>query len=212
MLRKVQITAVIVTVVGFVGAGLAPFAIQYFGSGTLHVVTAGGGAVELVVDGAPTRERSKEDDHLVYEITRGHHAVDLTDSLTGTVTHYSVDVSNGYSELLLPTRKDQCFIRFDMSEALYTGSEAGSGKQSPSVEEVFQNTGTPISVSTNVFLTIGEMPDSINSRRRIYLLRDLPCAFAVDGANPRLQSLALSKRADELFTDPDALLADDNPE
>lgn len=209
VLRKVQIFAVVVVVVGFVGTALASLAFRYFGNGTLHVVTVGGGAVELVVDGLPTRERSREDDHFNFEVSRGHHEVKLTDSTSGTVTAYSVDVANGFSEILLPTRKDQCFLRFDMTDAAYSRQSARRKDQSPPLEDTYPNTGEPITVPTHTYLTFGELPDEITSKQRVYLLRDMPCAFTVDGANPRLLRLALSERADELFTNPDALVNDD---
>ncbi|TQF16780.1 hypothetical protein FJV41_06390 [Myxococcus llanfairpwllgwyngyllgogerychwyrndrobwllllantysiliogogogochensis] len=210
--RKVQIIAVVVVVVGFVGAGLASVLNQALGVGRLHVLTVAGSAVELAVDGKPTPELSKDDDHLVFEVSRGPHKVKLTDPTSGTVIHYSVDVPYGFAELLLPTREDQCFLRFDMTEAAYGRRSADSEQVLPRVTDRYQNTNEPISIPSHTYYTHGELPETVRSSEKAFLLRDTPCAFAGEGANEGLQRLALSERADELFTDPDALLANDAEE
>ncbi|WP_224367462.1 hypothetical protein [Hyalangium versicolor] len=188
--------------------GLVALAYNYFGNGTLHVMTVGNGTVELVMDGKPVQARSKQEDHLVFEASRGRHEVKLTDASSGTVTPFSVEVSNGFTELLLPTRKDQCFLRFDMTEAAYSGQNTLHKNQSPTVEDRYLKVGEAIILPSNTYLTLEEMPEKVSSSERVYLLRDLPCDFAGEGANVGVQHLALSSRADELFSDPNGLIND----
>ncbi|MFY2558360.1 hypothetical protein ACN469_12070 [Corallococcus terminator] len=211
-MRKVQIIAVGVVVAGFVGAGLAPLLIRALGVGRLHVLTVGGSAVELVVDGKPTPELSTDGDHLVFEVSRGPHKVKLTDPTSGTVILYSVDVPYGFDELLLPTREDQCFLRFDMKEAAYGRKGADSERVSPRVADRYLNTNEPISIPGRTYYTFDELPEEVRSSEQAFLLRDTPCDFAGEGVNEGLQQMALSKRADVLFTDPDSLLVQDESE
>jgi|GEM_PF-3551821 len=212
VVRKVQIIAVAVVVVGFVGAGLASVLIRALGVGKLHVLTVAGSAVELSVDGKPTPEVSTDGDHLVFEVSRGPHKVKLTDPMSGTVVLYSVEVPYGFDELLLPTREDQCFLRFDMTEAAYGRRGADSEEASPQVTDRYQNTNQPISIPHHTYYTFGELPEKVRSSEKAFLLRDIPCDFAGEGANEGLQRMALSDRADVLFTDPDSLLAKDEAE
>ncbi|MCP3098699.1 hypothetical protein LZ198_07390 [Myxococcus sp. K15C18031901] len=206
--RRIQLIAAGATVALFITLALGSLARRYFGPGTLHVVTVGNEAVELLVDGKTVEARSTQGDHLAFEVSRGPHEVRLTDVHSGTVIRFLVDIPNGYSELLLPTREDQCFIRFDMTKVAYAGRDRQRKKQAPTVEDLIPNTNDPITVPSGTYFTQEEMPDEVRSSDKVYLLRDLPCLFANEGANAQVQLLALSNRADELFSDPDALLND----
>ncbi|MFY1826036.1 hypothetical protein ACN47A_08995 [Myxococcus fulvus] len=195
--------------VGFLVITFTAVSVGYFGSGTVHLLTVGNGAVELVVDEVPLQPKSHVEDHLVFDVSRGQHKVKLTDVHSGTVTHYTLEMPHGFAKLLLPTREDQCFLRFDMKNAAYGHPDDLLKNQTPPVEERYETHSEPIKLPTQTYLTFKELPDRVKASGQVFLLRDTPCDFASEGTNPALISLALHERADELFSDPDTLLNDE---
>jgi hypothetical protein len=176
---------------------------RFFGSGTLHVVTVGSGGVNLSVDGTPTLESLQDEDHYTFKISQGQHEVKITDPGTGTSTTYSVNVPDGFTDVLLPVRADQCFVRFNMTTAAYS---SGNSDQPPPVVDRFKNGGQPITVPSSTYFTFEEMPKKRRDKQSVYMLRDVPCALLGPNVNEDLLLVALSSKADELFTDLDAIV------
>ncbi|SEU34430.1 hypothetical protein SAMN05443572_11053 [Myxococcus fulvus] len=195
--------------VGFLAITFTAVSIGYFGSGTVHLLTVGNDAVELVVDDVTLEPKSHVEDHLVFDVSRGQHKVKLTDVHSGTVTHYTLEMPHGFAKVLLPTREDQCFLRFDMKNAAYGRPDDLLKNEGPRVEERYETRSEPIKLPTQTYLTFKELPERVKASDQVFLLRDTPCDFASEGTNPVLTRLILHERADELFSDPDTLLNDE---
>jgi len=191
MLNKIRLVLVLGALV--VAAGFFAFT-RFFGNGTLHVLSVGTTGVELVVDGKPLQPSSTRGDHFRYSVPQGSHQVKVTDKSTGQDVSYTVDVRSGFNDFVLPVRADQCFARFDMTEAAY--SRTAKEADVPPVKQRYKNTGAAIELPSSTYFSFEEMPDKRRKRQSVYLLRDLPCSF-VD--NEEMVVVALSSKVDQLF-------------
>jgi hypothetical protein len=191
MLNKIRVVLVVGALL--VAAGFFLFT-KFFGNGTLHVLAVGSTGVELVVDGQPLPPESTRGDHFRFSVPQGPHQVKVTDKSTGKDVSYSVDVQSGFNDFLLPVREDQCFARFDMTEAAY--SRSGKEEDLPPVKQRYKNTRAAIELPSSTYFSFEEMPDKRRKRESVYLLRDLPCSF-VD--NDEMVIVALSSKVDQLF-------------
>lgn len=204
MLNKIRVVLVLVVLMG--AAGFFLFT-KFFGNGTLHVLSVGTTGVELVVDGKPLPPSSTRGDHFRYSVPQGPHEVKVTDKSTGKDVTYTVDVKSGFNDFVLPVRGDQCFVRFDMTQAAY--SRTGKDADMPPVQQRYKNAGGVIELPSSTYFSFEEMPNKRRKRESVYLLRDLPCAF-ID--SDEMVVVALSSKVDQLFENKGEVTLGNEPE
>jgi hypothetical protein len=194
----------ILVLVGLAFLGGSYLFTRLFGSGSLHVLTVGPGGGNVSVDGTPTLEQTQDEDHFAFKLSQGNHEVTVTDPGTGKAITYSVNISDGFTEVLLPVRADQCFVRFDMTDAAYSSSR--NKEKPPPVSGQYKNKGEPITLPSSTYFTFDEMPKKRRNKESVYMLRDVPCSLLTPGTKDELLLVALSSQADELFTNLDAIV------
>jgi hypothetical protein len=210
MLKKIKLFIIVAAVL--VG-GTAYLYTRIFGEGELHLVAIGDAGAEVVLDGKPLVMRRGNGDHLVFDVPQGPHSAVVTDKSTGKSVTYSLNVENGLSKLLLPVRAEQCFVRFDMTEAAYANKGDSGGDAEPIIRDRYVNASAPFEVPSSTYFTLDEMPNKRRKRETINLIRDLPCSFMDKG--DELLLAALSDESDSLYALTDEggeLEADEAPE
>lgn len=170
-------------VVGSIYAGTKYF----FGKPSLHLVAPEGASLEVSVDGQRLAPTTTTENHLTFEVRKGAHLVDITDSVSGTNLKHQVSLSNGFTELVLPANDQQCFARFDVSKAMYEQKGSG-GEQPPELKEHYAG-ATPFELPGSTWLTIKELPERLKKNNRAHLLLPVDCS-ALAGSPEQISAAA----------------------
>jgi len=167
-------------VVLMVGSIIASYTLR---EGRLHVVGIDDAQVEVTLDGKLLVKQGGRGNHHSFIVPRGEHTAVVTEKSTGRSITYAVNILRvGKTEVVLPVRPDQCFVRFDVTHAAYSVS-GSAPREYPRIEQRYADASGPIRVPSNTYFSLDELPPNRRGSEDIYLLRHLPCRF-VDMPSP----------------------------
>lgn len=157
-----------VLVAGIVGAYQA-----LLGKGELHVLQDEEQRLEVTIDGQPAVATRTQGRHLRYDVAQGTHQVKLKDTGTNAERTLSVNVSSGYTQLVLPVSEEQCFTRLDVTKTMYEGVLNQGGKL-PTISGRYEAQGV-FDLASETYFSTEEMPEKLKRGRRAHLLLPTPC-------------------------------------
>ncbi len=158
---------------GMIGGGFLGY-MFLLDPGEVHVVAPRDRALAVIVDkDAPVvLEPGK---HVAIEMDRGRHEITITQGGGGGTMYHEVDVGSGFFDMVAPATAGQCFVRLDMTDYAYPMVRARSTSPPMPVIEERIDERTPFKVGSSTWLDEGDMPGSLESGSRAFLLVDVPC-------------------------------------
>lgn len=156
-----------------IGGGALGFA-YFIDKGEVHVVCPADHECRVTVDGG-SPEDLEGGTHLGIELKRGRHVVRIDDRTSGKALIHDIDVTSGFSKKVAPSTADQCFVRLDVTEAMYGGRLRNDfAVPLPTVTDRYAGR-EPFDLPSSTYLTEVDMPTSLEEGYHAYLLIDIGC-------------------------------------
>jgi hypothetical protein len=169
-----------------VGGAVVAGGIYFGGSGELYVVNDGQ-RVELSIDGKVVPAATSSKAHVKFDAPQGQHKVTLKNLESGESRSFDVNVSSGFTELVLPMDEDQCFARFDVTKFMYEGTFNKSANK-PTISNRFE-ASKPFELPSSSYFSVESLPKKLKKRSKAYLMRAVPCE-ALRRPDPELMEVA----------------------
>lgn len=110
-----------------------------------------------------------------YHLKRGKHLVLIEGQKTGDRIVHEIDVGSGFYNKVLPVHEDQCFVRLDVTEHMYTGYyKKGEGIPPPEIVELY-DPHEPFDMPSSSYLSEEDLPESMGEEYAVYLVLDVHC-------------------------------------
>jgi hypothetical protein len=158
-----------------VGGGVAGYMV-FLAKGELHMVCPEAHSCGISIDGGEP-ERVDGGSRFTTKLDKGEHVIRVADLVAGTEVAHRVDVGAGVPKMLVPASPDQCFVRLDVTEAMYGGAYRNDvGPPLPTVADRY-GSSDPIDIPSSTYVTQVDLPTSLEQGYAAYLVEDVPCSM-----------------------------------
>lgn len=171
MLNKVRL--IIALVIGvpvlLIGAGMAAYTFIN-GKGDIELVAPGDADLKYSLDNGP-QQTLKAGTHAKLPVEQGKHALEL-ESTYGKAQR-SVEITNGFQDLLVPADDGQCFVVLDVSRSHYQYGSKTADKY-PKVKARVKSSDT-YDLPGSLYYSEKSLPASLKEGNACNLLLEVEC-------------------------------------